>query len=154
MKINFIIFRLVFSRFWYSRKSQKCSSFLSFTDWRNPTILVYIIFSFLLFKVIKALLSRSAILFVYLPASCFEISVLRLLHTKKQTNISMLLANICLLLSFLSSKFVFSCLRLRFHPSSIFTITNKKTFVFRIILLVFPFLHCCSNFEDVIFVSV
>ena len=92
----------------------------------------------LLFKVIKALLARSAILFVYLPGWHYETSVLRVRQTKKRTNISVMLANIYLLLSFLLSKFSFSCLRLRFHLCFIFTLTNKKTSVFRIILLVFP----------------
>ena len=106
----------------------------------------------LLFKVIKALLARSAILFVYLPAWRYETSVLRLLQTKKRTDTSTMLANIRQLLSFLSSKFAFSCLRTRFHLSSVFTLTNKKL-VSRIISLVFPFLHYCSNFEDVILVK-
>ena len=65
----------------------------------------------------------------------------------------MMLANIRLLLSFISSKFASFCSRLKFNPSYVFTLTNKKPSVFRIILLVFPFLHCCSDFEDLIFVK-
>ena len=118
-----------------------------FTKWKSSSSSS--ILCLLLFKDIKVLLARSVILFVYLPAWYYETSVPRLLQTKKRANISMMLANTRLLLSFLSSKFAFSCLKLSFHWSSVFTLTNKKTSVFRIILLVFPFLHC-SNFEDVV----
>ena len=107
-----------------------------FTKWKSSSSSSFL--CLLLFKVIKALLARSAILFVYLPGWHYETSVLRVRQTKKRTNISVMLANIYLLLSFLLSKFSFSCLRLRFHLCFIFTLTNKKTSVFRIILLVFP----------------
>ena len=62
-----------------------------FTKWKSSSLSS--VLCLLLFKV-YFFLAWSTILFVYLPAWRYETSVLRLLQTKKPTNISMVLATI------------------------------------------------------------
>ena len=87
------------------------------------------------------------ILFFYVPEITLRNKSFSSATDKKK--ISMILANIRLLRSFLSSELDFPCLR--FHTCSFFRFKDKRISVAIVILFALPFLHCLGNFEDLIF---
>ena len=87
-------------------------------------------------------LSSSAILFAYLTAWRYEVSLFRLLRTKKQTYIIKLyqIILVCYFSFFRLNLTSFASFhQSRFHSSSVLTLTNKNISVAKITLFLFLF---------------